>query len=96
MYVNVNVHDFGCKRLTKSQSVEKPIKPPASMGATKEMLGKDVHLHKPSAHEATNKKSTYANQKKEMANSGAAYIPNSNRNSGGTGCGAYFTTSRSY
>lgn len=39
---------------------------------------------------------TYANQKKEIANKGAAMIAISRRNSGGTGYGAYSFAARTY
>jgi len=54
----------------------KPIKPPAMRGDHKDIEGYDVH----------------PNQKKEIANKGAASSVTSRRASGGTGSGAYSST----
>jgi hypothetical protein len=66
--------------LTNIRKMEKPIKPPANRGDHKEIEGYDVH----------------PNQKKEIANKGAASIVTSRRASGGTAAGAYSSTYRSY
>jgi hypothetical protein len=65
--------------LTKIQHIEKPMSKTDNIGTTNEMLGNEVH----------------ANQKKEMANAGAAIIAISSLNSGGTGWGACNATARS-
>jgi hypothetical protein len=65
--------------LTKIQQIDQPNTTPAIIGATNVMLGNEVH----------------ANQKKETAKKGLAIIASSKRNSGGTGCGAFFTAARS-
>ena len=63
----------------KSQQMEKPISPPAIIGAQKEMLEYDVQ----------------PNQKNAIVKIGAARTAISKRNSGGTGCGAHLAIWRS-
>ena len=66
--------------LTNIRKIAKPSKPPAKRGDHNDIEGYDVH----------------PNQKKAIANKGAARIVTSRRASGGTGAGAYSSTYRSY
>ena len=66
--------------LTNIMKMEKPNKPPARRGDHNDMEGYDVH----------------PNQKKAIANKGAASNVTSRRASGGTGPGANSSTYRSY
>jgi len=68
------------KALTKIRKMEKPIRPPAKRGDQYDIEGYDVH----------------PNQKKEIANNGAANSVDSRRASGGTLAGAYSLIYRSY